>query len=106
MKELWRIHPFDEGNTRTTSVYIEKYLKKLGYHTENDIFKDNSEYVRNALVRASYSSDSLNISEDIIPLVKFLKNVINSDKENIEKYDLCVYELFNKSLVKTKKKRK
>ena len=28
---VWRIHPFREGNTRTTAVFAIKYLKELGF---------------------------------------------------------------------------
>lgn len=28
---LWQIHPFCEGNTRTTAVFIIKYLRHLGF---------------------------------------------------------------------------
>ena len=27
---IWQVHPFREGNTRTTAVFIEKYLINLG----------------------------------------------------------------------------
>ena len=28
---IWKIHPFREGNTKTTALFIEKYLVSLGY---------------------------------------------------------------------------
>lgn len=28
---LWQIHVFDEGNTRTTAVFFIKYLRSLGF---------------------------------------------------------------------------
>ncbi|WP_225981370.1 Fic family protein [Mannheimia pernigra] len=30
-KKRWKIHPFGEGNTRTTAVFLVKYLKMLGF---------------------------------------------------------------------------
>ena len=104
MAELWRIHPFDEGNTRATTVYIEKYLKSLGFSTDNDIFKNNSEYVRNALVRANYSNEKLGIVPDIEPLVTFLSSVVNHTDSIFDNNKLYVQELFEKSKIKKRKK--
>ena len=53
---IWQIHPFGEGNTRSTAVFIIKYLKTLGFTISNDTFAQNSWYFRNALVRANYNN--------------------------------------------------
>ena len=58
---IWQIHPFGEGNTRATAVFIIKYLYTLGFVTNNDLFEQNSKYFRNALVRANYQ----NLNQDI-----------------------------------------
>ena len=47
---IWQVHPFREGNTRTTALFIEKYLISLGFNVDNSLFKDKSVYFRNALV--------------------------------------------------------
>ena len=51
---LWQIHPFGEGNTRTTAIFTIKYLRSLGFDVNNDLFEQHSWYFRNALVRANY----------------------------------------------------
>lgn len=56
ISNIWQVHPFFEGNTRTTSIFLEKYLRSLGFEISNDIFKDNSVYFRNALVRSNYET--------------------------------------------------
>ena len=56
---IWQIHPFREGNTRTTALFIEKYLVSLGYNVDNTLFKDKSVYFRNALVRSNYFNNYL-----------------------------------------------
>ena len=33
--KIWQVHPFKEGNTRTTALFIEKYLIHLGYNVDN-----------------------------------------------------------------------
>jgi fido (protein-threonine AMPylation protein) len=53
--DIWQIHPFCEGNTRTTAVFIILYLKTFGFQVNNDVFADNSWYFRNALVRANFN---------------------------------------------------
>ncbi len=92
---IWNIHPFIEGNTRTTCVFIENYLNSLGYKVNNEIFKQNAEYFRNALVRASYKNEKLKIKKDIMPLERFFINVLNN--QEVVEEDLYVYELFNKN---------
>lgn len=53
ISNIWQTHPFNDGNTRTVSVFLEKYLNHLGYPTNNELFKNNSLYFRNALVRSN-----------------------------------------------------
>ena len=53
---LWQIHPFREGNTRTTAVFTILYLRSIGFNVENDLFAKYSWYFRNALVRANYKN--------------------------------------------------
>lgn len=53
---IWQIHPFCEGNTRATAVFIIKYMRTFGLKVENDAFKKHSWYFRNALVRANYNN--------------------------------------------------
>lgn len=48
--DLWQIHPFGEGNTRTTAVFLIKYLRTLGFQVDNDTFRKHSWYFRNALL--------------------------------------------------------
>lgn len=52
---IWQIHPFGEGNTRSTAVFIIKYLKSFGFAVSNETFAEDSWYFRNALVRANYN---------------------------------------------------
>ena len=73
---IWQVHPFREGNTRTTALFIEKYLVSLGYNVDNTLFKDKSVYFRNALVRSNYFNNYLNIKEDSSYLVKFYENLL------------------------------
>ena len=93
---IWQIHPFREGNTRTTALFIEKYLVLLGYNVDNTLFKDKSVYFRNALVRSNYFNNYLNIKEDNIFLIKFYENLLLGKNNNLHSKDLILEELFNK----------
>lgn len=91
---VWQVHPFREGNTRTTALFIEKYLISLGYEVDNTLFKDKSVYFRNALVRSNYFNNYLNIKEDNNYLVKFYENLLLGKNNNLHSQDLIIKELF------------
>ena len=67
--DIWQIHPFCEGNTRATAVFMIKYMKTFGFRVNNDAFQKNSWYVRIALVRANYN----NLQKGINSTTKFLE---------------------------------
>lgn len=74
---LWQIHIFGEGNTRTTAVFLIKYLRKLGFKNINTVlFEENSWYFRNALVRANYEDLSKAIYKTEKYLILFLQNLL------------------------------
>ena len=91
---IWQVHPFREGNTRTTAVFIEKYLISLGYNVDNSLFKDKSVYFRNALVRSNYFNNYLNIKEDKSYLIKFYENLLLGKNNNLHSENIIVKELF------------
>ena len=92
---LWQIHPFREGNTRTTAVFIEKYLISLGVDIDNSYFKEKSVYFRNALVRSCYHNKYLNIKKDDSYLIKFYENLLLGKNHSLHSKDLIVKELFD-----------
>lgn len=92
---IWQVHPFREGNTRTTALFIQKYLISLGYNVDNSLFKDKSVYFRNALVRSNYFNNYLDIKEDDSYLIKFYENLLLGKNNNLHSRDLIVKELFD-----------
>ena len=92
---MWQVHPFREGNTRTTALFIHKYLISLGYNVDNSLFKDKSVYFRNALVRSNYFNNYLDIKEDNSYLIKFYENLLLGKNNNLHSRDLIVKELFD-----------
>ena len=75
---IWQVHPFCEGNTRTTAVFIIKYLRTFGFNINDKVFAENSWYFRNALVRANYKNFQKNIFEDTSYLEKFFFNLLSN----------------------------
>lgn len=84
---IWQVHPFCEGNTRTTAVFIIKYLRTFGFSINDEVFAEHSWYFRNSLVRANYKNFEKNIFEDISYLEKFFYNLLsNSNYELKNRY--------------------
>ena len=89
---LWQNHPFREGNTRTTAVFVIKYLRSIGFKVDNDLFANNSWYFRNALVRANYRNAVMGVEPDKSFLVKFFRNLILGERNELRnRYMLIGY---------------
>ena len=80
---LWQVHAFCEGNTRTTAVFMIKYLRTLGFNVVNDVFAENSWYFRNALVRANYSDLTAGISETTLYLERFFRSMLLGEEHDL-----------------------
>lgn len=87
---LWQIHPFGEGNTRTTAVFTIKYLRTLGFAVDNEVFAENSYYFRNALVRANYTNLPKGIEETNEYLEAFFRNLLFGEHNNLQSRYLIV----------------
>ncbi len=72
--DIWQIHPFCEGNTRATAVFMIKYLRTFGFDVNNETFEHHSWYFRNALVRANYND----IKNGIYATNKFLEQFFSN----------------------------
>lgn len=87
---LWQIHVFEEGNTRTTAVFFIKYLRSLGFDVTNDTFAKKALYFRNALVRANYTNIAKGIYEDRSYLEEFLRNLLLNEDNSLKNRDLHI----------------
>lgn len=97
---VWQIHPFGEGNTRTTAVFVIKYLYTMGFETNNDLFEQNAEYFRNALVRANYQNLDKDIPYTMEYLNKFFGNLLLGESNILDSKEMLIPE---KTTQKTKK---
>ena len=80
---LWQIHPFGEGNTRTTAVFTILYLRSMGFDVTNDLFANHSWYFRNALVRANYQNIQKGIIRNSEYLERFFRNLLLGENNEL-----------------------
>ena len=59
LAKLWKVHPFREGNTRTTITFCCQYADEIGLKPDRKLFEDNAGYVRTALVAYNAVFDDL-----------------------------------------------
>jgi len=89
---LWQIHVFGEGNTRTTAIFLIKYLRKLGFkEVNNDLFAEHSWYFRNALVRANYEDLSKGIHKTEKYLIHFLSNLLLKENHSLKNREMHIH---------------
>ena len=95
---IWQIHPFGEGNTRTTAIFILKYLRTFGFSFSNDAFAENSWYFRNALVRSNFNDFNKGITATNKYLEAFFENLIlGADNELKNRYLHVDYDEFQRA---------
>ncbi len=88
---LWQIHPFAEGNTRTTAVFVIQYLRSIGFTVDNDLFAHHSWYFRNALVRANYKNAHKGIDYSPVYLERFFSNLLFAEKWDLRNRYLHIH---------------
>ncbi len=89
---LWQIHIFGEGNTRTTAIFLIKYLRQLGFkEVNNNLFAEHSKFFRNALVRANYEDLSRGIHKTDKYLIRFLSNLLNKEYHLLKNRELHIH---------------
>lgn len=90
---IWQIHPFREGNTRTTAIFTIKYLRSIGFkQINNDLFEQHSWYFRNALVRANYKNVAKAVNPDSSYLVAFFRNLLLNEQTPLHNRDLHILQ--------------
>lgn len=82
--DIWQIHPFCEGNTRATAVFVIKYMKSFGFNVNNNAFENHSWYFRNALVRANYNDLKNGVHATTKFLEYFFSNLLLGTKYELK----------------------
>ena len=88
--QIWQVHPFGEGNTRTTAVFTIKYLRSLGFAVDNDAFRDNAWYFRNALVRANFADYAHDVKREWCYLEAFFRNLLLGERNELKSRYLLI----------------
>ena len=88
---LWQIHPFCEGNTRSTAVFTILYLREIGLKVNNEMFANHSWYFRNALVRANYRNVVKGIDYTPIYLERFFRNLLLGEQWDLRSRYLHIH---------------
>nr|WP_300005260.1 Fic family protein [Tissierella sp.] len=78
LSQLWKVHPFREGNTRTIITFCSMYAEKQGFKLDTDLLKDNSNYVRTALVASNAIFDDLGDKSNTDYIIKIIKDAIKA----------------------------
>lgn len=87
---IWQTHPFREGNTRTITTFLLKYLHFLGVNINNGPFKIHAKWFRDALVRSNYTNLSQGIQPDFVYLKMFFENILIDANHQLNKYNLYI----------------
>lgn len=101
VSEFWHIHPFREGNTRTSAMMLYFLIKKANLHINIDFLSSNAKYFRNSLVLSSLYSQSK--KEYLLGLVTdsvSFKNVNTAKYETINGVEVKKYSYSNHTLNK------
>ena len=56
--KLWQVHPFREGNTRTTVMMMTFFVERYGYYFDQNLMAESAGYVRDSFVLASLGEHS------------------------------------------------
>ncbi len=96
ISNIWQVHPFREGNTRTIATFAILYLQNLGIDIDNEPFKEHAKFFRDALVRSNYSILREGIKSDKSYLMMFFENVLMNAGHDLGAQDLRCKELFTR----------
>lgn len=55
---VWQVHPFREGNTRTTVMMLAFFAEKYGYYFDYELMAASAGYVRKAFVLCCFGEHS------------------------------------------------
>ena len=76
MTAIWKVHPFREGNTRTIVTFCCDFADRHKFPLDRALFKDNSVYVRTALVAASAVFHDLGDKSNLEFLIRIVRDAL------------------------------
>ena len=91
---IWQVHPFREGNTRTTLLFMIKYLQaRFGseaFQMHFDKVKNSGLYFREALARSNYYNEDYGVRGDKTFLVKYFENLVAGKSNSLKREDIPI----------------
>ena len=101
ISNIWQVHAFREGNTRTVCLYLYFFMKKYNLKLNIDFIGEHSKFFRNALVLASIGEYSeFEHLEMILSDAISLKKIVNNEEKyqtindyNLEKYEYNYHQI-------------
>lgn len=101
VSEFWHIHPFREGNTKTSAMMLYFLIKKAGLHVNIDFLSKNGKYFRNALALSClYSSSKPEYLLGIVSDSVSMKNKASGKYETIEGIEIEKYSYTHHTIEK------
>lgn len=91
---MWMVHPFREGNTRSVAVFLELYLRSMGFDVDNALFERHAVFFRDALVRATYQNRPIGVTLDASHLIQFISKLVEGDEISLDYEALWCIPLF------------
>lgn len=91
---IWMVHPFAEGNTRTVAVFLALYLRSMGFDVDNEPFRTHASFFRRALVRATYQNRPVGVGLDLSHLVAFPSKLVEDPASELDYETLWCVPLF------------
>lgn len=92
---LWQVHPFREGNTRTTVMMMTFFIEHYGYYFDQNLMSESAGYVRDSFVLASLGdySEYEHLEKILLDAIctepvdyDYITAVDTNKKERYEKY--------------------
>ena len=103
VSEFWHIHPFREGNTRTSAMMLYFLLKKSKMHVNMGFLSKNGKYFRNALVlNCLYSNSKPEYLFGIVADSTSIKDISDDKYKTINGYEVDKYTYQSHTMEKIK----
>ena len=95
--DLWQVHPFREGNTRTIITFACEFADANGFPIDRSLLSQNSKYTRDALVLASIGkySEHQHLIKIFKDSLEQEENIHYSKAEQAEDEIILPYESLN-----------
>ncbi len=81
LARIWKVHPFREGNTRITITFCCQYADEVGLNPDRELFENNAQYVRTALVAYNAVFDDLGDKSKPEYLVRIVEDAISRGRK-------------------------